>query len=549
MTLGEKIAVMRTLANLSQEQLAEKLQVSRQSVSKWESGKNAPDLTTLLKIADVFGLTTDELLRDELPLSPTYIEPLFRPKESVNEKLKYFGTDGFRGEAGEALTAEQAFKIGRFLGWYFSAALSGRPVNHKARVVIGKDTRLSSYMFEYAIVAGLTASGADVYMLHVTTTPSVSYVVRQDGFDCGVMISASHNPYYDNGIKLINANGEKMEDAVLLLAEKYLDGDLRQFETENGDLPAAKREKIGRITDYTAGRNRYVGYLISLAANSYRPLHIALDCANGASWMIARAVFSALGANISVIGDEPNGLNINENIGSTQTGKLQKFVRENRCDVGYAFDGDADRCIAVDNEGNIVNGDHIVYILAVMLRRKGLLKNNAVAATVMSNLGFFKALEEAGIGCVQTTVGDKFVYDAMVEHDLSIGGEQTGHTILGKYASTGDGILTAIMLTECMIESKKSLKELASPVKMYPQTVKNVTVKNKAAITADPVVRATLEQISGELGDAGRILLRESGTEPVVRIMVEATTRKQCDSCAARLAECILKQGYNWKGE
>ncbi len=549
LTLGEKIAVMRTSMRLSQEQLAERLQVSRQSVSKWESGKNAPDLNTLLRLSTLFDLTADELLRDEIPLSPTYIEPLFRPADTPDRKLKYFGTDGFRGEANVALTADHAYKIGRFLGWYYASPLSGgRKANKRAKVVVAKDTRRSSYMFEYALVAGLTASGADVYMLHVSTTPSVAYVVRQEDFDCGVMISASHNPFYDNGLKLVNSAGEKTEDATLQLIEQYLDGDLTGFETENGDLPLAKRERIGAITDYTAGRNRYVGYLISVAANSYRKLHIALDCANGAAWMIAPAVFSALGARVSVINDAPDGLNINLNAGSTHIGGLKKFVRENGCDAGFAFDGDADRLIAVDENGNEVNGDHIVFLLAEAMKKKGLLKGNRVVATVMSNLGFFKALAEAGIDCVQTTVGDRYVHDAMVEHDAAVGGEQTGHIILRKYASTGDGILTAIMVAEAMVESKQPLSALAAPVKMFPQTVKNVTVKNKSAVSADPQIREKIETLRTELGDSGRILLRESGTEPVVRIMAEATSRKICDTCAEEVAALINDLGYAWKG-
>ena len=548
MNLGEKIALMRTSLQLSQEQLAERLQVSRQSVSKWESGKNAPDLSTVLKLAELFNITTDDLLRDEIPLAPSYLEPLFRPKESVNYNLKYFGTDGFRGEVNEALTADHAYRIGRFLGWYYTSPLSGnREPNHKTRVVVGKDTRRSSYMLEYAIVAGLTASGADTYMLHVTTTPSVSYAVRQDGFDCGVMISASHNIYYDNGIKLVNAFGEKMDDHTLALAEKYIDGDVAGLGVDGDDLPLAKREKIGQIFDWASGRNRYVGYLISVAANSYKRLHIALDCANGASWMIARSVFGALGAQVSVINDEPDGVNINLNAGSTSVGGLRKFVRENHCDVGFAFDGDADRCIAVDENGNIVNGDHVLFILARMLKKRGLLKNNRVVATVMSNIGFFKALEEEGIECVQTTVGDKFVHDAMVEHDASLGGEQTGHTIIRKYASTGDGILTAIMLTECMVESKLPLSELAEPVKMYPQTVRNVTVKNKSAVTSDEQVRQLVDDIRKSLGKSGRILLRESGTEPVVRVMVESTSQKTCEQYAEKVVALINSLGYAWK--
>lgn len=546
MTIGEKIAVLRSLQKMSQENLAERLDVSRQSVSKWESGKNAPDLAILLKLADLFGITTDELLRDELPLAQTGIEPLFRPKESCNERLKYFGTDGFRGEANEVLTALHAFKIGRFLGWYYSSALCGRNEGHKTRVAVGKDTRLSSYMFEYALAAGLTSSGADAYMLHVTTTPSVSYVVRQDSMDCGVMISASHNPYSDNGIKLVNGMGEKMDDYTLSLVEKYIDGDLSEFGVED-DLPLAQRERIGKIIDWSAGRNRYVGFLISVAANSYKDLDIALDCANGASWAIAKSVFGALGARVHVINDEPDGLNINNKAGSTHISGLKKYVREHHCNAGYAFDGDADRCIAVDENGNELNGDHTVYVIAQMLRKQGLLKNDTVVATVMSNLGYFKALEEAGIKCIQTTVGDRFVHDAMIENDCSIGGEQTGHTIIRKYATTGDGILTAIMLTECMVGSKRPLSELASPVKMFPQTVKNVAVKNKSAAANDPEVVALLEKERAALGKNGRVILRESGTEPVVRVMVEAQTQKGCDVIASRIVNKIEELGYSKK--
>ena len=545
MTLGEKIAVLRTGLSLSQEQLAERLGVSRQSVSKWEAGRNAPDLKTLLSLSEIFAVSTDTLLKDELPLAPTDLEPLFRPRESVNEKLKYFGTDGFRGEANVALTAEHAYKIGRFLGWYYASPLSGcREENHKTRVVVGKDTRRSSYMFEYALVAGLTASGADAYMLHVTTTPSIAYAVRQADFDCGVMISASHNPYSDNGIKLVNANGEKTDDATLMLAERYIDGDLAALGLKGEkDLPFSLRERIGKIVDYAAGRNRYVGFLISTAANSYKGFHIALDCANGASWMIARSVFEALGAKVSVIGDGPDGVNINAGVGSTHIGALQRFVRAVGANVGFAFDGDADRCIAVDEAGNVVTGDHILYILAKALKAKGLLKGDRVVATVMSNLGFYQAMEQAGFHTVQTTVGDRFVYEAMVEQDCSLGGEQTGHIIVRKYASAGDGILTAILLAERMAETKLPLSALAAPVTLYPQTVKNVAVKNKAAVAADPVVQETLAALQKKLGGKGRILLRESGTEPVLRVMAESESRKEAEAAAQALAECVAARG------
>lgn len=543
MTLGQKIAILRNAMKLSQEQLAEKLEVSRQSVYKWESDKTTPEVNMILQLASIFNITLDDLLRDDIPLAPTYTEPLFRPKESVNLDLKYFGTDGFRGEANIVLTADHAYKIGRFLGWYYSANSGKNEPGHKARIVVGKDTRRSSYMFEYAIAAGITASGADAYMLHVTTTPSVAYVARQDAFDCGIMISASHNPFYDNGIKLINSYGEKMDDYTQSLVEKYIDGDVEEFEFE-GDLPYASRENIGRIIDYTSGRNRYVGYLISIAANSYKNLNIALDCANGSAWMIAKSVFDALGAKTHIINAQPDGVNINFNAGSTNIGVLRKYVKENHLDAGFAFDGDADRCIAVDENGNIVNGDHVIYIIAQKLRKSGLLKNDTVVATVMSNLGFFKAIEDAGMKCIQTTVGDKYVHEAMLEHDCSIGGEQSGHTIIRKYATTGDGILTAIMLAECMVESKSALSTLSTPVKMFPQTVKNITVKNKAAVISDQKVLDMVEEIKTTLSNTGRILLRESGTEPVIRVMVECSNQKNCELYADKLIKLIEDLGY-----
>lgn len=545
MTLGQKIAVLRTAVQISQEQLAEKLGVSRQSVSKWESDISTPEVGKILQLATLFNITTDDLLKDEIPLAPTYTEPLFRPKESVKFNGKYFGTDGFRGEANVTLNAQHAFRIGRFLGWYYSNSLSGcREPNHKTRIVIGKDTRRSSYMFEYAIVAGLTSSGADTYMLHVTTTPSVSFVVRQEGFDCGIMISASHNPYYDNGIKLVNCAGEKMDDYTLSLIEKYIDNDLSDFETENGDLPLAKRDRLGCINDYVAGRNRYVGFLISVAANSYNRINVALDCANGSAWMIAKSVFDALGASTHVINANPDGININQQAGSTHIGALRKFVRENRYDVGFSFDGDADRCIAVDENGNIVNGDHILYIIAQRLRRNGLLPGKTVVTTIMSNMGLYRALDDAGIHHIQTTVGDRYVHDAMMENNYYLGGEQTGHVIIRKYATTGDGILTAIILMEEMLDSKTSLGMLASPVSMYPQSIRNVNVTNKSAVAEDERVKKLISDISVQLGSDGRILLRESGTEPVVRIMVESGNQKTCDTYAQSVSELIKQLGY-----
>ena len=544
MTIGQKIAILRTAAGMSQEQLAGKLEVSRQSVSKWEANQSTPEIGKAVQLSALFNITLDDLIREEIPLAPTYTEPLFSPQEPTRYERRYFGTDGFRGEANVVLTAEHAYRIGRFLGWYYASPLSGcRELNHRTRVVVGKDTRRSSYMFEYALVAGLIASGADAYMLHVTTTPSVAYVVRQDQFDCGVMISASHNPFYDNGIKLMNGMGEKLDDATLALVERYIDADMSAFDCGD-DLPLATRENIGRIVDYVAGRNRYVSFLISIVANSYRGKRVALDCANGSSWMIAKAVFDALGATTCVIHAEPDGLNINLNAGSTHVGELCAYVRKNRCDVGFAFDGDADRCIAVDENGHIINGDHVLYILACRLKRQGALKNHCVVATVMSNMGLSRALEAEQIDTVRTTVGDRYVMDAMLERDCSIGGEPTGHTILRKYASTGDGILTALMLMEELVEREIPLSRLAAPVVMFPQSVKTVPVSDKAAVIADPAVVAAADAIRREFGDNGRVLLRESGTESVVRVMVECDDQKKCDAAVADIVAAIRQAGY-----
>ena len=541
MTIGQKISILRNSIKLSQEQLAEQLDISRQSVSKWESDTSFPEISKIIQLSTLFNVSIDDLLRDEIPLEPSYTESLFRPKEVVTFNGKYFGTDGFRGEANKNLTAMHAFKIGRFLGWYYSN-INGSA--RKARIVIGKDTRRSSYMIEYALVAGITSSGADAYMLHVTTTPSVSYVVRQDGFDCGVMISASHNPYYDNGIKLINRVGEKMDDYTLSLIEKYLDNDLSEFNVEGDDLPLAQRNKIGLVIDHVAGRNRYVGYLISIAANSYKNINVALDCANGASWMIARSVFSALGANVFVINDSPDGININEGAGSTHISALRKYVKDNHMDVGFAFDGDADRLIAVDENGQTINGDHIIYVIGRRLRDKGLLPGNKVVTTIMSNMGLYKALDEAGIGYVQTTVGDRYVHEAMMENNYYLGGEQSGHVIIRKYATTGDGILSAIMLLEEMVEKKTSLGKLAEPVKMYPQAIKNIVVTDKSAVAADEKVLALVKEIGEELGKDGRILLRESGTEPIIRVMAESSSQKVCDAQTERVCALIKSLGY-----
>ena len=450
---------------------------------------------------------------------------------------KYFGTDGFRGKAGEGLTAYHAYEIGRFLGWYY-----GR--ERRARIVVGKDTRRSSYMLEYALSAGLTASGADAYLLHVTTTPSVSYVARTEEFDCGVMISASHNPFYDNGIKLINGEGEKMDPEVLALAESYLDGCLELDGTPLRELPQAAGEDIGAVIDHSAGRNRYIGYLISLALYSFKGKKIALDCANGSSWAIAPSVFRALGADVHVINNHPDGLNINLDAGSTHIEGLQKYVAENGCDAGFAYDGDADRCLAVDENGALVDGDKIMYLYARYMKERGELVTNTVVTTVMSNFGLYKALEAADIDYAKTAVGDKYVYEYMVQNGNRIGGEQSGHIIFSKYARTGDGILTSLKIMEVMLAKKLPLSRLAEPVTIYPQVLINVRVKDKRAAQEDPAVKAAVEAVAAELGDTGRILVRESGTEPLVRVMVEAESQDRCQALAERVVDVIRAQGH-----
>lgn len=457
---------------------------------------------------------------------------------------RYFGTDGFRGEAGKTLTAEHAYRVGRFLGWYFGELKRRNGDITPPRVVIGKDTRRSSYMFEYTIISGLTASGADAYMLHVTTTPSVAYITRVDGFDCGIMISASHNPYYDNGIKLINSHGEKMDENTIALIESYLDGKLEAFGEKIAELPYATREKIGQTVDYASGRNRYIGYLISLGMYSFRGKKVGLDCANGCSWNIAKAVFDALGATSYVINAKPDGFNINEKAGSTHIENLRKFVLDNGLDVGFAYDGDADRCLCVDEKGNIITGDHILYIYGLYMKERGKLVSNTVVATVMSNLGLFKAFDAAGIDYAKTAVGDKYVYEYMSEHGHRLGGEQSGHIIFSKYATTGDGILTSLKIMEVMLAKKLPLSKLAEPVKTYPQLLINVKVSDKIAARDDKDVVAVKKEVEKALGDNGRILVRESGTEPLVRVMVEAETDKLCKEYAEKVVAVIKMKGY-----
>lgn len=457
---------------------------------------------------------------------------------------KYFGTDGFRGTANENLTADHAFKVGRFLGWYYKEIKKQNGDNTAPRILIGKDTRLSSYMFEYSLVGGLTASGADAYLLHVTTTPSVAYISRVDGFDCAIMISASHNPYHDNGLKLINGKGEKMEDDIIELVEAYLDGNLNVFGQEWKELPFARDAEIGRTVDYVAGRNRYIGYLISLGVYSFRGKKVGLDCANGAAWNIAKAVFDALGAKTYVINAQPDGTNINKNAGSTHIEVLQKFVVENGLDVGFAYDGDADRCLCVDEKGNLISGDHILYIYGRYMKERGKLLANTVVTTVMSNFGLYKAFDEIGIGYAKTAVGDKYVYEYMKENGCRLGGEQSGHIIFSKYASTGDGILTSLKIMEVIMAREKPLSELAAPFTVYPQVLENVRVKNKSEAQSDPDVQAAVEEAAGALGTSGRILVRESGTEPLVRVMVEAENEEICHKYVNKVLDVMKSKGH-----
>lgn len=442
---------------------------------------------------------------------------------------KYFGTDGFRGEANVKLTVDHAFKVGRYVGWYY-----GR--EHKARIVIGKDTRRSSYMFEYALAAGLTASGADAYLLHVTTTPSVSYAVRTENFDCGIMVSASHNPFYDNGIKLLNGNGQKIEAAVEARIEAYLDGEIEE-------LPLATREQIGRTIDYSSGRNRYIGYLISVPSRDFKNMKVGLDCSNGSASAIAKSVFDALQAKTYVIHNQPDGTNINKNCGSTHIESLQSFVVENGLDIGFAYDGDADRCIAVDHKGNVVDGDRIMYVCGKYLKEQGKLIGNTVVTTVMSNLGLYKALEAEGMRYEQTAVGDKYVAENMLQNGYSIGGEQSGHIIFSRYAATGDGILTSLMVMEACMEKKATLCDLAKEMKQYPQLLRNVRVADKKEAQENPKVQAAVQAAKEALGMDGRILVRESGTEPVIRVMVEADTDDLCREYVDSVVDVIEAEG------
>lgn len=455
---------------------------------------------------------------------------------------KYFGTDGFRGEANVTLTADHAYKIGRFLGWYYSKEKSNSGNTESVKILIGKDTRRSSYMFEYALVGGLVASGADAYLLHVTTTPCVSYITKIDAFDCGIMISASHNPYYDNGIKLINTKGEKMDESVTDIIEQYIDG-----EFELTELPFALKDKIGKTVDYVSGRNRYIGYLISLGLYSFRGYKVGLDCANGSSWNIAKSVFDALGATTYVINAEPDGTNINKNAGSTHIEGLQKLVREKGLDVGFAFDGDADRCICVDENGDVVDGDGILYIFGKYMKEMGFFANSTVVTTVMSNYGLYKAFEGLDIDYAKTDVGDRFVYEYMSKNGCKLGGEQSGHIIFSKYATTGDGILTSLKMMEVMISRKKKFSELLEGYTPYPQLLVNIRVADKKAVRYDEDVITAIAQAEEKLSSKGRVLVRESGTEPVIRVMAEAESKELCEECVCSIINVIKNKGYEVK--
>lgn len=443
--------------------------------------------------------------------------------------MKYFGTDGFRGEANVTLTADHAYKIGRFLGNFFQDG------KHRVRVIVGKDTRLSGYMYETALAAGLTASGADVYEIHVTTTPSISYLIREEAFDFGIMITASHNPYTDNGIKVINGKGYKLEEEIEEKIEAYIDGEM-------AELPFATGENLGRCYDYTKGKEIYKEYLEKLVRHSFEGKKIALDLSNGSASRIAGAVFEVLGAEVFTIHDKPDGMNINRHCGSTHIEQLQAFVKETGADAGFAYDGDADRCLAVNEKGEVVTGDHIMYLCGVYLKEQGKLADDMVVTTVMSNMGLYKAFDRAGIRYQQTAVGDKYVCANMMEHGYVLGGEQSGHIIFSEHAVTGDGILTSLMIMEAMLAGDKPLSELTKDLTIYPQLLVNQRVKDKELALGDADVKAAAKEVEEALGDEGRLLLRESGTEPLIRVMVEAKTDELCEKNVYRIIDVIRQK-------
>ena len=448
---------------------------------------------------------------------------------------KYFGTDGFRGEANVGLTFNPAYRIGRFLGWYYSKDRDA----HEAKILVGKDTRLSCYMLEYALLSGIAASGADAYNMHVTTTPSVAYITKTQFFDCGIMISASHNPYFDNGIKLFSSLGDKMNDDFLLMVEEYID----RPDTEE-DIPLATKDRIGKVIDYLDARIMYSGFLTTAVHTPLGGLKVVLDTANGASYALAPAVFKRLGANVTVINNSPDGTNINKNAGSTHIKGLVNKVLETGADVGFAYDGDGDRCIAVDKSGAIINGDRVMYIWATWLKSQGKLVTNTVVTTVMSNMGLYKALEEEGILYTQTKVGDRYVHEYMMEHGNIIGGEQSGHIIVNDYLNSGDGILTSLLLSEVMVKTDKTLSVLSEKMSDYPQVLVNVIVSDKNATMEDERVKDAVKEAEKKLDGKGRVLVRASGTEPVVRVMSEAKEQKDAEEAVSEVVEKLRELGY-----
>lgn len=539
MEIKDKLIYLRTSANMSQEQLAKLLNVTRQSISKWEKGDAYPQVDKIIEICKLYRISADDLLDENHDFK--------KENNSENETNKYFSSEGFRGEVNKSLTADKAYKIGRFLGWYYSGPqFAARHVNNngRAKIVIGKDTRNSSYMIEYALCSGIVASGADAYILHVTTTQSVSYVARSEGFDCGVMITASHNVFYDNGIKIVNSQGEKLNAKGLAMIESYLDGDLKKLGINADDIPYAIREKIGQVVDYYSGRNRYIAYLISTVSSSFRGYKIGLDCANGSSWMIAKSVFSALGATVFTIGDTPDGTNINKDCGTEHIEKLQQLVIDNKLDCGFAFDGDADRCLAVNEKGEILNGDKLLYILAKRLKRSGIY-NNTVICSKVSNSGLINSLEEIGIKVIFSEVGDRNIYNAMIKNDAWLGGEQIGHIIMKKYTTTGDALLVAIKVVEEMIALKQSLSQLTSSMTLYPQQTVSVEVLNKEKVMNDKNIMTRINDINERGRDNARIVIRGSTTESAVRLMVESSSIETCNRYTNELVAAIRKSGYS----
>ncbi|MFC4410308.1 phosphoglucosamine mutase [Chungangia koreensis] len=441
--------------------------------------------------------------------------------------VKYFGTDGVRGVANSELTPELAFKLGRFGGYVLTKDRGDRP-----KVLIGRDTRISGHMLEGALVAGLLSIGAEVMKLGVISTPGVAYLTRVMNADTGVMISASHNPVEDNGIKFFGPDGFKLSDDQEAEIEALLNA-------ETDELPRPVGGDLGSVTDYYEGGLKYIQYLKQTVDEDFTKLHVALDCAHGATSTLATHVFADLDADLSTMGASPNGLNINDGVGSTHPDALAKFVLEKGADVGLAFDGDGDRLIAVDEKGNIVDGDQIMYICAKHMNEEGRLNGNTVVSTVMSNMGFYKALEENGMKSVQTAVGDRYVVEEMKTNGYNLGGEQSGHIVFLDYNTTGDGLLTGLQLVNIMKLTGKKLSELASEMKVFPQELVNVRVTDKHAVTDNEKVAAVIGEVESEMAGNGRVLVRPSGTEPLVRVMVEAPTEEDCKRYVDRIADVV----------